>query len=332
MEDKAAKLEKILGLNMVKRVSDMPQHFDVVSSGIMALDLALGIGGFPQDHLSVIYGPEAGGKTTLCDGIAASVIRDGGVPLLIDTEKKGSAAWRAQNIAAYGVDPDELLIIQPETGIIALDKIKKAIGLADLILLDSVYHLITPGEADASKASDQHPAALARLISNNIKSIVKKLHGSGTAMVWTNQISSQFDQYNPETMPGGWRMKFTPIIIVRVNKVKQIKDGSRVTGIWCRANVKKNQAAAPHRRAEFAIYFDRGVDHDFDLWETAKELGIIQRGGGHYSWMKEEEGGFSIQGEENTKAYLKESPETLEAIRLETQETIQELWSSQAAA
>lgn len=324
------KLDKLLGSNLISRVSDMPQKFTVISTGIMALDLALGIGGWPENHLSVVWGSEAGGKTTMGYCAGAAAIKMGKVPLLVDMEKKGSPKWMRKNMEQFGVDPDELLISQPETGVEALNIVLQAIGAVDIIILDSVYQLVTPGEMDSSTAADQHPAALARLLGSNIKPIVSRLHNSGTVMLWINQERRTFDRYNPVVQPGGKVMEFTPIIITRVRRKTFIpQKGLPKLGIWCEVDVKKNQADAPHRRAQFALYFDRGIDKDFDAWETAKELGVVTRAGAYYSWRAEEELGFkSVQGEETAKGTLKSIEGALDLLHLDVEQAIHARFST----
>lgn len=296
-DERRAKLLKLLGAERVLKVSEMPQSWSVAHSGLMALDIATGIGGLPRGNISMFYGPEAGGKTTLAYAIVANTVKEGGVGILVDVEKKTAPNWiRTVMADCYGIDPDEAIVIQPDDGVDALNIIRKSIPHTDVIVLDSVYNLVTPAEIDGD-AGDTHWAALAKLLGNNIKPITNALASSNCALVWINQVRASMDQYVEETIPGGWVTKFAPILSGRIRRREQIKKGTEVIGQRGEIRIVKNQCAAPFKRAQFSIYFESGFDTLTDVWEAGTQLGVIQQAGSWYSW-REEDGGFKAQGQE----------------------------------
>lgn len=291
-----------------------------------AIDQALGIGGYPRRHLTVLYGKEQSGKTTLCHAFSASVLKSGGIVLFIDMEKKGSADWIRKNIATLGVeDLDNLYITQPKLGTEAIDIMVGMADVVDAIILDSVFHLVTPDELD-SDAGDSHPAALARLLSQESKKMTSAFSQSNTVALFTNQVRYKFVSNrweDPITFPGGKALEYMSTIMVYTTRLKMLREkkGEDPYGIACRANVKKNQTAAPHRKADYVINFDSGIDRIGDTLETAVLTRVVDRRGAFY-FLDEERLG---QGRENTIAAINSRPEIIEEIerRLEDQTTAQ---------
>jgi recombination protein RecA len=306
-EERRKKLLKLLGAERVLKISEMPTTWDVVPSGIMTLDMATGIGGLPRGNVSMFYGPEAGGKTSLAYAIVASTVKAGGTAMLLDTERKTAPNWIRKLMGeCYGIDPDDAIVVQPEDGVDALNIVRKSIPVADVIVIDSLYNLVTPGEIDADSGDTQW-AALAKLLGNNKAIWSNILPPSRCAMVWINQIRASMDPYVTETIPGGWVPKFTPIIAGRIRRKEQIKKGNRVIGQRGEIRIVKNQCAAPFKRAQFAIYFETGLDLMTDVWETGLELGVIERAGSYFSWRPESETGFkSIQGIKAARDHITE--------------------------
>jgi recombination protein RecA len=288
MEEWQKRVSKKFGDDIIKKLGDLPQKFDVIPTGSLMLDRALGIGGWPRHYVSTIWGAENAGKTTLMYCSAAEALRMGGSALFIDMEKKSSAEWIRKNVEAIGVNTDNLFISSPETGSAAVDLLESAVkeNVFDIAVVDSAYMLVTEAERD-SEASDQHVGQLARFMSTNLKRTIGHIGASKTAVLFTNQLRYKIgvpQWVNPETMPGGQALLQNSIIIVRLKHVKQIKEGNKAIGALIRANIEKNQAAAPFTSAEWNILFDVGLDRLSDISMAAVELDVVEKGGAWYSF------------------------------------------------
>jgi len=313
-------LRKKFGGDIILKLKDKPMKFDVISSGCMAIDQATGIGGFPRKHSVMYWGKENGGKTTLAQCFAASVIRGGGTPLFVDMEKKGSEDWIRTCISQYDVNPDELYIAQPETGPQALDVIRGMVPVVDAVILDSIYHLVPANVLDANSAGDNFPAHLSKLLSPNMKALKSILGASNCVFLMTNQMRYKFASMpgaNPETIPGGRVVMQDNIMIMKLQQVGRVKRGKNTIGIDARAYFQKNQAGPPYLQANYRIKFDRGLDVNFDVMETAKGTVIEQRGA-WYDWRPDEEIGFHLKGWESEGGvmnHIEEHPEKINLIR-----------------
>lgn len=284
-------------------------NVDVIPTGSLALDIALGVGGIPRGRVTEIFGPEASGKTTLCQHIIAEAQRLGGVAAFIDVEHALDVAYAQK----CGVNTDELYISQPDTGEQALDIAEALVrsGAVDVIVIDSVAALVPRAEIEGDMG-DAHMGLQARLMSQALRKLTSAIRRSNTAVIFTNQLRQKIGVLfgNPETTSGGMALKFYASVRLDIRSIQPIKQGGEVIGNRVRVRVKKNKVARPFQTAEFDIMFNEGISRVGDLLDMGVEYGIIEKRGSFYSYGEDRLG----QGREIVKAFLRENPALCEEI------------------
>jgi recombination protein RecA len=288
---------------------------EVISTGSLSLDLALGVGGIPRGRVTEIYGPESSGKTTIAQHVVAEIQKLGGTAAFIDMEH----ALDPHYAAKCGVDVNNLLISQPDTGEQALEITETLVrsGAVDLVVVDSVAALVPRSELEG----DMGQATMgvqARLMSQALRKLSGAIKQTNTAMIFTNQLRQKIGVMfgNPETTTGGMALKFYASIRLDVRRVQSIKAGQEIIGNRTRVRVVKNKVAPPFRVAEFDIMYNEGISKVGDLLDLAVELEIIEKRGSFYSYNDERLG----QGRENAKEFLQQNPDLAEAIEVQVRE------------
>jgi recombination protein RecA len=287
-----------------------------VSSGSLAIDVALGIGGLPRGRVVEIYGPEASGKSTLAMHVVAEAQRTGGICAYVDAEHAMDPDY-AKNI---GVDVDELLISQPDTGEQALEITDMLIrsGAIDVVVIDSVAAL-TPRAEIEGEMGDTHVGLQARLMSQALRKLTANLSKTKTIVIFINQLREKIGVMfgSPETTPGGRALKFYASIRIDIRRIEAIKSDGEVTGSRTRIKVVKNKVAPPFRQAEFDIMYGKGISREGSLIDVGVEQGIVKKSGAWYTYEGEQLG----QGRENAKQFLTANPEIMVEIdgRIRTQ-------------
>jgi len=275
-----------------------------ISTGAINLDAAIGIGGIPRGRITEVYGPESSGKTTLCLHVIANAQRAGGVAAFVDAEH----ALDIDYARKLGVDVDNLLVSQPDTGEQALEITEVLIrsGAIDVVVVDSVAALVPRAEIEG-EMGDSHVGLQARLMSQALRKLTGAVNRSRTSVVFTNQIREKIGVMfgNPETTTGGRALKFYASVRMDIRRIGAIKDGQELVGNRTRVKVVKNKLAPPFRQAEFDIMYDEGISHTGLLVDLGAELGIVEKSGAWYSYRDTRLG----QGKENAKAFLKENLE-----------------------
>ncbi|MFH1002855.1 MAG: recombinase RecA [Chloroflexota bacterium] len=291
-----------LGAANVSRVEAIP-------SGSLALDLAMGVGGIPRGRIAEIFGPESSGKTTLAQHVIAEAQKRGGVAAYIDAEHALDPSYAAR----CGVNVDELLISQPDTGEQALEITEALVrsGAVDVIVVDSVAALVPRVEIEG-EMGDAHVGLQARLMSQALRKLAAAIGRSGTSVIFINQLREKVGIVfgNPEVTPGGRALKFYSSIRIDLRRVESIKQGADVVGSRVRAKVVKNKVAPPFRTAEFDIMFDHGISREGNVIDLGVGLGIVQKAGTFLSYGDVRLG----QGRENAKQYLSQHPELTQEI------------------
>ena len=287
------------------------RHLEVaaIPTGSLSLDIALGVGGVPRARVAEIYGPEASGKTTLCLHLAAEAQKQGGTVAFIDMEHALDPAYAAK----VGVDVDNLLISQPDTGEQALEILQTLVrsGALDLVVVDSVAALVPRSEIEGDMG-DATMGMQARLMSQALRKLSGAINQTRTAVVFTNQIRQKIGVYfgNPETTPGGLALKFYASVRMDVRRIQSIKVGAEIVGNRTRVRVVKNKVAAPFRTAEFDIMYNEGISKAGDIIDLGTTLDVITKRGAFYSYGDVRLG----QGRENAKEYIKQNPELMQEI------------------
>jgi recombination protein RecA len=308
-----AQIERQFGKGSIMKMGDFQERmaFEVVPSGSIALDLALGVGGYPRGRIVEIYGPESSGKTTLALHAIAEAQRGGGTAAFIDVEH----ALDPNYAAALGVDLDNLLVSQPDTGEQALEiaEMLTRSNAVDVIVVDSVAALVTKAELEGDMG-DAHVGLQARLMSQALRKLTAAISRSKAVMIFINQLREKVGVMfgSPETTSGGRALKFYASIRVDVRKLEQIKVGQDVVGSRTRAKVVKNKVAPPFRQAEFDITYGRGISKMGSILDVALEQNIVGKSGSWYTYGEQRIG----QGRENAKAFLEEHLDM--AIEIET--------------
>lgn len=310
LETAVASLRKRYGEGAIMKLGETANlKVDAISTGSISLDLALGIGGIPRGRVTEIYGPEASGKTTICQHVIAEAQKLGGVAAFIDVEH----ALDPQYAARCGVNTNELLISQPDTGEQALEIAEALVrsGAVDLVVIDSVAALVPRAEIEG-EMGDSHVGLQARLMSQALRKLSGAIKKSNTAVIFTNQLRQKIGVMfgNPETTTGGMALKFYASVRLDVRPVDAIKSGEEVIGNRTRVRVKKNKVAPPFRKAEFDILHNEGISREGDVLDLGVEMGIIDKKGAFYSV----EGTRLGQGRENAREYLKQNPEMMERL------------------
>jgi recombination protein RecA len=275
-----------------------------ISTGAINLDAAIGIGGIPRGRVTEIYGPESSGKTTLCLHVIANAQRAGGVAAFVDAEH----ALDIDYARKLGVDVDNLLVSQPDTGEQALEITEVLIrsSAVDVVVVDSVAALVPRAEIEG-EMGDSHVGLQARLMSQALRKLTGAVSRSRTSVIFTNQIREKIGVMfgNPETTTGGRALKFYSSVRMDIRRIGAIKDGQELVGNRTRVKVVKNKLAPPFRQAEFDIMYNEGISHTGLLIDLGSELGIVDKSGAWYSYGETRLG----QGKENAKAFLKENAE-----------------------
>jgi len=304
-------IERQFGKGAVMRLGDSSaaRDVEVVSTGSLALDLALGIGGLPKGRIIEIYGPESSGKTTLTLHVIAEVQRQGGTAAFIDAEHALDPVYAEK----VGVNVDDLLVSQPDTGEQALEIADMLVrsGAVDVVVVDSVAALTPKAEIEGDMG-DSHVGLQARLMSQALRKLTGNIKRSNTMVVFINQIRMKIGVMygNPETTTGGNALKFYASVRLDIRRTGAIKKGEEVLGNQTRVKVVKNKLAPPFKQAEFEILYGEGISRYGELLDLGVQEGLVQKSGAWYSI----DGARIGQGKENARQYLKEHPETAEAL------------------
>ncbi|MBI2019539.1 recombinase RecA [Candidatus Daviesbacteria bacterium] len=316
-----AQIQKQYGTGSIMRLGERVEKFatDVIPTGSIALDLALGVGGLPKGRIIEVYGPEAGGKTSVCLHVIAEAQKKGGVAAFIDAEH-ALDPQRAQNI---GVNLDDLLISQPDTGEQALEIAEALIrsGGVDVLVIDSVAALVPRSELEG-EMGDSSMGVQARLMSQALRKLTGAVSNTNTIVIFTNQLRQKIGVMfgNPETTTGGLALKFYSSVRLDIRKIENIKEGDIVVGSRHRVKVVKNKVAPPFRIAEFDMN-QSGISHEGELLDVGLELGILTKSGAFIKWGEKMLG----QGRAASTGYLKENKKEAQVLEKE----IREAWSKQ---
>jgi recombination protein RecA len=290
---------------------------EVIPTGALSLDIALGVGGIPRGRVTEIYGPESSGKTTLCQHIIAEAQRRGGVAAFIDVEHALDPGYAAR----CGVDVENLYISQPDTGEQALEIAEALVrsGAIDVVVVDSVAALVPRAEIEG-EMGDAHMGLQARLMSQALRKLSGAVKQSNTAFIFTNQLRQKIGIMfgNPETTTGGMALRFYASVRLDMRRVQAIKEGGEVIGNRTKVTVKKNKVAPPFRVAEFDIMYNEGISRVGDVLDIAVEEEIVEKRGSFYSYGETRLG----QGRENTKAFLRENPDVALEIENKVREAV----------
>lgn len=305
-------IEKQFGAGAIMKLgSEEHMKIDVTSTGSITLDVALGVGGFPKGRIIEIYGPESSGKTTIALHAIAEVQKKGGRAAFIDAEHALDPVYAKK----LGVDINELLLSQPDTGEQALeicDALVKSEAI-DLVVIDSVAALVPQAEIDG-EMGDSHVGLQARLMSQALRKLSGTLNKTNTTAIFINQLREKVGVMfgNPETTPGGRALKFYATVRLDIRRGEQIKQGEQILGNRTNIKVVKNKVAPPFKTASVDIMYGEGISHVGELVDIGSEIGVIDKSGAWYSYKEEKIG----QGKENVKAMLKENPDL--ALEIET--------------
>lgn len=317
LEQAVSQIEKQHGKGSIMRLGTASLQTDipVISTGSLSLDLALGVGGFPKGRIIEIYGPESSGKTTLALQAIANAQKKGGIAVLVDAEYAFDAAYAK----ALGVDIDNLLVSQPDTGEQALEIVDTLVrsGAIDIIVVDSVAALVPAAEIEGDMG-DSHMGLQARLMSQALRKLTGILSKSKTCLIFINQLRMKIGVMfgNPETTTGGNALKFYSSVRIDIRRTAAIKDGENVVGNRTRAKVVKNKVAPPFKDAEFDILYGKGISFEGDVLDLAASMGIVEKSGAWFSYQGERIG----QGRERSREFLLENRDVLETIERKVRE------------
>ncbi|MED3935670.1 recombinase RecA [Priestia megaterium] len=303
-------IEKQFGKGSIMKLGEQTEkRISTIPSGSLALDIALGVGGYPRGRVVEVYGPESSGKTTVALHAIAEVQQQGGQAAFIDAEHALDPVY-AQKL---GVNIDELLLSQPDTGEQALEIAEALVrsGAVDIIVVDSVAALVPKAEIEG-EMGDSHVGLQARLMSQALRKLSGAINKSKTIAIFINQIREKVGVMfgNPETTPGGRALKFYSSVRLEVRRAEQLKQGNDIVGNKTRIKVVKNKVAPPFRAAEVDIMYGEGISKEGEILDIASELDIVQKSGSWYSYNDERLG----QGRENAKQFLKENTDIRQEI------------------
>ncbi len=318
IEAAISQIERQFGRGTIMRLGEAPKIRDIatISTGSLGLDLATGIGGIPKGRITEIFGPESSGKTTLALHLIAEAQKDGGTAAFIDAEHALDVHY-AQKL---GVNVDDLLVSQPDTGEQALEiaEVLARSGGVDVIVVDSVAALVPQAEIEG--AMDEMQVGLqARLMSKAMRKLTAAIAKTGTAVVFINQIRMKIGMgayANPETTPGGNALKFYSSLRLDIRRIGTIKDGNEPVGNRVRVKVVKNKMAPPFKEAEFDIYYGEGISKYTELLDLGVKMGLIEKSGAWYSYQGERLG----QGRENVRRLFEEKPALAQEIESKIRE------------
>jgi len=304
-------IEKQLGKGSIMRMgSESPrERIHAISTGAINLDAAIGIGGVPRGRITEVFGPESSGKTTLCFHLVVNVQKLGGVGAYVDAEH----ALDVEYAKKLGVDVDNLLVSQPDTGEQALEIVEILVrsGAVDIIVVDSVAALVPKAEIEG-EMGDSHMGLQARLMSQALRKLAGAINRSNTAVVFINQLREKIGVMfgNPETTTGGKALKFYASVRLDIRRIGPVKEREAVIGNRVRVKVVKNKVAPPFKQAEFDVMFDEGISHAGLVVDLASEANIIQKSGAWYSYGEQRIG----QGRENAKLFLRDNPDLMTQV------------------
>ena len=305
-----SQIEKLFGKGSIMKLGEKPlEEVPVVSTGSISLNMALGIGGLPRGRVVEIYGPEASGKTTLALHVVSEIQKAGGVAAFIDAEHALDVFYARK----IGVNTDDLLISQPDTGEQALEIVEILVrsSAVDAVVIDSVAALVPRAEIEG-EMGDAHMGLQARLMSQALRKLTATISKSMTTVIFINQIRQKIGIMfgNPETTTGGNALKFYASVRLDIRRIASIKDGQDVVGSRTRVKVVKNKLAPPFREVEFDIIFGEGISKEGDILDLAVDFNIVEKAGTWYSYGDSRIG----QGRENAKEFLKSHPDVTKAI------------------
>src|SRR4051812_3325797 len=311
-------IEKSYGKGAVMRLGDdVRPPIEIIPTGSIALDVALGIGGLPRGRVVEIYGPESSGKTSLALHAVANAQKLGGIAAFIDAEH----ALDPEYAKALGVDTDALLVSQPDTGEQALEIADMLIrsGALDILVIDSVAALVPRAEIEG-EMGDNHVGLQARLMSQALRKIAGALNNSGTTMIFINQLREKIGVMfgSPETTTGGKALKFYASVRLDIRRIETLKDGSDMVGNRTRVKVVKNKVAPPFKQAEFDILYGVGISREGSLVDVGVEQGIVRKSGAWYTYEGDQMG----QGKENARKFLRENPDVAAEIEKKIKEKL----------
>ncbi len=307
LEMAMGQIEKQFGKGAIMRMGENSHmQIEAISTGTLSLDLALGIGGLPRGRIVELFGPESSGKSTLAMHVVAEAQRNGGICAYIDAEHAMDPIYAK----AIGVNVDDLLVSQPDTGEQALEITDMLIrsGALDVVVIDSVAAL-TPRAEIEGEMGDAHVGLQARLMSQALRKLTATLSKSNTIAIFINQLREKIGVMfgSPEVTPGGRALKFYSSIRLDIRRIESIKDGAEIIGNRTRVKVVKNKCAAPFKQCEFDIMYNKGISREGSLLDVATELGIVRKSGAWYTYEGEQIG----QGRENAKVFLTENLELM---------------------
>ncbi|MGZ4702553.1 MAG: recombinase RecA [Ilumatobacteraceae bacterium] len=312
-----AAIDKQFGKGSIMRMGEKTSMgIEAIQTGALSLDLALGVGGLPRGRVVEIFGPESSGKSTLAMHVGAEAQRNGGICAYIDAEHAMDPVYAS----AIGVDIDQLLISQPDTGEQALEIVDMLVrsGAVDVVVIDSVAAL-TPRAEIEGEMGDTHVGLQARLMSQALRKLTANLSRTNTIAIFINQLREKIGVMfgSPETTPGGRALKFYSSVRLDIRRIESIKDGAEIVGNRTRVKVVKNKVAPPFRQAEFDIMYGKGISREGTLLDIAVDMGIIKKSGAWFTYEGEQLG----QGRENAKGFLADNPEIMvevsEKVRVE---------------
>ena len=311
-----AQIQKNFGKGAVMKLGEVGEvSIDTIPSGALSLDIALGIGGFPRGRIIEVFGPESSGKTTVALHAIAEAQKQGGIAAFIDAEHALDPVY-ARNL---GVDIDNLIVAQPDTGEQALEIAEQLIrsGAVDIITIDSVAALVPKAEIDG-EMGDSHVGLQARLMSQALRKLTGVLNKSNTVAIFINQLREKVGIMfgNPETTPGGRALKFYSSVRLDVRKQEAIKINGEVMGTRTKVKVVKNKVAPPFREAVFDIVYGKGISNEGCVLDLATDMSIVDKSGAWFAYNGQKIG----QGRENAKTYLTENPEVMKEIEMKVRE------------
>lgn len=314
-----SQIERQFGKGSVMRLGDATavRDIEVVSTGSLALDIALGVGGLPRGRIVEIYGPESSGKTTLTLQVIAACQRLGGTAAFVDAEHALDPAYAKR----LGVNVDDLLVSQPDTGEQALEITDMLVrsGAVDMVVIDSVAAL-TPKAEIEGEMGDQHMGLQARLMSQALRKLTANIKRSNTLVVFINQIRMKIGIMfgNPETTTGGNALKFYASVRLDIRRIGNVKNGDEIVGSETRVKVVKNKVAPPFRQAEFDILYNEGISREGEIIELGVQHNMIDKAGAWFSYKGQRIG----QGKDNVRTFLKEHPEMAQEIEARIREKL----------